>query len=343
MRPYHPRRRRVGGGVPLKWVAFLMIAAGLCGWWVGRLDALPEREGIILPVYRHDLGTVVPMDLEDYIKGVVAAEMPTTFHPEALKAQAVAARTLALRLYLQNTPLPDHPEAIISTDFRTHQGWRSPESARQEWGVSFYWRWAKISQAVAATRGMVIVYDDEPIYPAYHASSGGRTEHSENYWTGYMPYLRSVDDPYSANDRYAETEEIVPKNRLAAAVAALAPATGGAAAASGPAVGSAGRASGEDEELSVQILSHYPSGRVERVRVGDKVITGRQLREALGLRSNWFEVEDRGDAVRFIVRGYGHGIGMSQYGADAMARMGFGFDQILRHYYTGVEIVSWYD
>ena len=79
------------------------------------------------------------------------------------------------------------------------------------------------------------------------------------------------------------------------------------------------------------------------MRVGDKVITGRQLREALGLRSNWFEVEDRGDAVRFIVRGYGHGIGMSQYGADAMARTGFGFDQILRHYYTGVEIVSWYD
>ena len=73
------------------------------------------------------------------------------------------------------------------------------------------------------------------------------------------------------------------------------------------------------------------------------VVTGRQLREALGLRSNWFDVEDRGDTVRFVVRGYGHGIGMSQYGADAMARSGFGFDQILSHYYTGVEIVSWYE
>jgi len=79
------------------------------------------------------------------------------------------------------------------------------------------------------------------------------------------------------------------------------------------------------------------------VRVGEAVVTGRQLREALGLRSNWFDVEDLGDAVRFVVRGYGHGIGMSQYGADAMARAGFGFDQILTHYYTGVEIVSFYE
>lgn len=309
-----------------------MIAAALCGWWVGRLDALPEREAIVLRVYRHDLGTVVPMDLEEYVKGVVAAEMPTTFHLEALKAQAVAARTLALRLYLENRPLPDHPEAIISTDFRTHQAWRSPESAQKEWGVAFYWRWAKISRAVADTRGLVIVYGDEPIYPAYHASSGGRTEHSENYWSSYMPYLRSVDDPYSANDRYASTEEIVPKNRIAAAVAAVAAATGSRA-----------EPSGQEGDLSVRVLSRYPSGRVERVSVGGTVLTGRQLREALGLRSNWFDVEDRGDSVRFLVRGYGHGIGMSQYGADQMARQGFGFDQILRHYYTGVEIVNWYE
>ena len=162
------------------------------------MDALPERDPIILSVYRHDLDTVVAMDLEEYVKGVVAAEMPTTFHLEALKAQAVAARTLALRLFRENRPLPDHPEAIISTDFRTHQAWRSSESAQQEWGISYFWRWSKISRAVSATRGMVIVHGDEVIYPAYHSSSGGRTEHSENYWTSYMPYLRSVEDPYSA-------------------------------------------------------------------------------------------------------------------------------------------------
>lgn len=327
-------RRRAERRVPLRWTVFLMIASGILGWWVGRMHAVPERPPILLQVYRHDLGRVVTMDLEDYVKGVIAAEMPTTFHIEALKAQAVAARTLALNLLNQGRPLPDHPEAIISTDHRTHQAWRSPESAREEWGLSFYWRWAKITRAVSETRGLVMVYGDEIIYPAYHASSGGRTEDSENYWPSYVPYLRSVDDPYSANDRYQRTETVVSKAHLAEAVAGLAgrdalPVSGG---------GAAGAAN-----LTVQVLSRFPSGRVERVRVGEAVVTGRQLREALGLRSNWFDVEDLGDAVRFVVRGYGHGIGMSQYGADAMARAGFGFDQILTHYYTGVEIVSFYE
>lgn len=364
MRRYRLRRRE--RRVPLRWALALMAASAFCGWWVGRMDALPERPPVLLNVYRHDIDRVVTMDLEEYVKGVVAAEMPATFHIEALKAQAVAARTLALYLLQQNRPLPDHSEAIISTDFRTHQAWRSAESAREEWGFSYYWRWAKISRAVAETRGLIMTYGGEVIYPAYHASSGGRTEDSENYWTSYMPYLRSVDDPYSANDRYRETEAVVSKVQLVEAVAALAgtdaaavlagtaaPAGAGGAGGAGAAraAGSGGGigAGGEAQApaalrlLPVQVLSRFPSGRVERVQVGGVVVTGRQLREALGLRSNWFEVEDLGDSVRFIVRGYGHGIGMSQYGANAMARAGFGFDQILTHYYTGVEIVSWYE
>lgn len=333
MRRYGLRRRRAGGGVSPRWVLLLIIAAALCGWWVGRMEALPERDPIMLSIFRHDLGAVVSMSLEEYVMGVVAAEMPTTFHLEALKAQAVAARTLALHLLQENRPLPDHPEAIISTDFRTHQAWRSAESAREEWGISFFWRWAKIARAVAATRGAVMVYGDEIIYPAYHASSGGHTEDSENYWTSFMPYLRGVDDPYSAQDRYAQTEAIVAKSEVWAALARRGSGSPSVAAQSGE----------ESKRLTIEILSRYPSGRVDRVRVGDLIVTGRQLREALGLRSNWFDVEDRGDTVRFLVRGYGHGIGMSQYGADAMARAGFRFDQILSHYYTGVEIVNWYD
>lgn len=348
MRRYGLARRRAGRGVPFRWVLVLMVTAALCGWWMGKMEALPERDAIVLPVYRHDLDEVVPMSLEEYVMGVVAAEMPANFHLEALKAQAVAARTLALHLLQENRPLADHPEAVISTDFRTHQAWKSPEAAREEWGISFYWRWAKIAKAVSATRGIVMMYGDEVIYPAYHASSGGRTEDSENYWTSYMPYLRSVDDPYSAQDRYAQTEAVIAKSELWTAIARRG---GGAAtvlARAGEATGDArvespARDHAEPESLTVEILSRYPSGRVERVRVGDVVMTGRELRETLGLRSNWFDVEDRGGSVRFLVRGYGHGIGMSQYGADAMARAGFTFDQILSHYYTGVEIVNWYD
>ena len=353
--------RRGRPRMPLRWVFLLMIASGLCGWWVGRMDAVPERPSTLINVYRHDLDQVVTMELEEYVKGVVAAEMPTSFHMEALKAQAVAARTLALYLLRHNQPLPDHPEAVISTDYRTHQAWRSAESAREEWGISYYWRWAKIAKAVSETRGLIMLYGDEVIYPAYHASSGGRTEDSENYWTSSMPYLRGVDDPYSADDRYRQTEAVVAKERLVQAVATLAgrdvaavlgrnAGAGGAAdrERSGTGVESAGggdarSTSGSLRGVTLEVLSRFPSGRVERVRVGEVVVSGRQLREALGLRSNWFEVEDLGDAVRFIVRGYGHGIGMSQYGADAMGRAGFTFDQILTHYYTGVEIVSWYE
>ena len=302
-----------------------MLAAGAVGWIVGRMGAVGERPEIVLAVYRHDLGRTVEMGLEEYVRGVVAAEMPATFHLEALKAQAVAARTLALRLWLNQVPLPNHPDAIISTDPATHQAWLSDEQLREKWGgLAYFWFSEKVNRAVAQTRGLVLTYNGEVIYPAYHASSGGRTEDSENYWTTYVPYLRSVEDPYVAGTPYGETLVSIPLSEVAEAVGeSLDDAAGG--------------------RPFIEVLSRFPSGRVASVRVGGRVMTGRELREALGLRSNWFEVELDDTAAHFRVRGYGHGVGMSQYGAAGMAEAGYRFDQILTHYYTGVEIVSWYD
>lgn len=341
---YRPRRRelrpRGRGRIPAHMAVLLILAALITGWVVGKLGAVPERPPLMLSVYRHDLDQTVKMSLEDYVKGVVAAEMPAEFRPEALKAQAVAARTLALGLWEAGKPLPDHPDAIISTDFRTHQAWVSPDELRERWGAfNYYLLWSKVSRAVTSTHGLVLTYDGELIYPAYHASSGGRTEDSEHYWTSFSPYLRSVDDPYVSGSRYERTEVVIAKSEIDRKVGAL---SGGPANAADPV---AGASSGEDgaPDVDVEVLSRFPSGRVEWVRVGDRRLTGRQVREALGLRSNWFFPTDEGNQVRFEVRGYGHGIGMSQYGADGMAKAGFTFDQILAHYYTGVEIVSWYD
>lgn len=313
------RRRRVG-----RWFALVLVASLAAGWYAGRLRAVPERPEVILPVYRHDLGVTVAMELEEYVKGVIAAEMPVEFHPEALKAQAVAARTLALYLLQRGERVPDHPEAVVSTDHQVHQAWLSQQALRERWGaIEYYWRWAKVSRAVAETRGLVMVYNGELIYPAYHASSGGRTEDSENYWSSAVPYLRSVEDPYVKGSRYEKTHSQF-------TVAEVSRRTGAALPAS-------------TDAPYVRVLSRFPSGRVEWVQVGDQRLTGRQLREMLGLRSNWFEVHEEGDRILFEVYGYGHGIGMSQYGADGMARAGRRFDQILTHYYTGVEIVAWYD
>lgn len=322
---FHLSRRGERRQGVLKLLLLFLTATALLSWLVRPLNAVPEPTSPIIKVYRHDLGTTVSMDLEDYVKGVIAAEMPVSFHLEALKAQAVAARTLALRLIRENQPLPGLPgqsDAIISTDPATHQAWVSEEELQQRWGLLHFVHWGKITRAVAATRGMVVVYHGELIFPAYHSSSGGQTEDSEKYWTGYLPYLRSVPDPYVAGSRYEETQAVFQKSELAAATGQAVPASAGTP--------------------LVEVLARFPSGRVQTVRVGDQRMTGRELRERIGLRSNWFEVEERGDQVHFTVKGYGHGVGMSQYGADGMGRAGFTFDQILRHYYTGVDVVSWY-
>lgn len=321
---WRPRRYRARRLPRWRGFIFLLLASAITVWCVGQLRAVPDRPEILVPVYRHDLDETVLMELEEYVKGVVAAEMPAEFHLEALKAQAVAARTLAVRIWHAQQPLPGRPDAVLSTDPAVHQAWYSPEVLRQRWGAAAYYGWwEKVSRAVTQTRGLVLVHGDELIFPAYHASSGGRTEDSENYWSSPIPYLRSVEDPYIAGSRYEVTHATF-------ALAEVAQKTGAGLVQASP-------------SPWIEVLSRFPSGRVEQVRVGEKTLSGRQLREALGLRSNWFDVREDGGQVVFDVYGYGHGIGMSQYGANGMAAAGFTFDQILSHYYTGVEIVAWYE
>lgn len=310
--------------MPLRWVAgwfcsWLVLGAALgaayqTGLW-RRSPAVP-----VISVWRPDGGGVMVMDVERYVVGVVAAEMPALFHPEALKAQAVAARTYALRALHTGRRVPHHPDAVVTASV-LDQDWASPAMMRERWGSDEAFRvyWARIEEAVRATRGQILTYGGEPIEALYHASSGGRTESADAYFSTYRPYLISVPDPFGCPASCGAETVRMPWRDVAARLGLP---------------GSPGKA--------VAVAERTPSGRARTVRIGEAELAARDVRERLGLPSTWFDVHVDGDDVVWTVRGSGHGVGMSQYGADGMARRGLGYDAILRHYYPGSRLETVY-
>lgn len=268
---------------------------------------------------------LVRLPLKEYVKGVVAAEMPAAFHPEALKAQAVAARTYAVRRMrsLGGAGCPAHPEADVCTDPAQGQAYATPEELRQRWGpLGYLYYWPRIQEAVEATRGLILTYAGQPIDAVYHSTSGGRTEDAVAVWGRWVPYLVSVPSPYEERSPRLEQTVELSLDELAARLG-LDPARVRAAARAGRLV--------EGVEASL-------SGRVLRLRVAGAEMTGAEVRQKLGLNSTLFRWEVRGDKVTFRVRGFGHGVGLSQYGANGLARRGADFRAILQHYYPGAEL-----
>ncbi len=260
------------------------------------------------------------LNMEDYLFGVVAAEMPASFPLEALKAQAVAARTDTV--WRQNGHSP-HPAGVCCADPGCCKAWFSEARLRERWGAD-YDRWAAvIRRAVAETDGVILVYDGEPVFAAFHACSDGSTEASENVWVQALPYLRSVpspETPDSVPDYYSEVILSWPELRRIALAAYP------RADLSGP---------GEDWLTGAE---YTESGRLLRVSLGGVTLTGTQLRALLGLRSAAVTWTCGETEVCFSVRGYGHGVGMSQYGARQMALEGEDWQAILAHYYPGTAL-----
>lgn len=276
-----------------------------------------------ITIYRPDTGETVTLDLESYLVGVVAAEMPALFHFEALKAQAVAARTFILYRLARGEPIPEAAGAVITADPSTGQGWLSQDQSWERWGPDeAESHWERVQAAVRETRGEVLVYAGQPIFAAYHSSSGGHTEDSENYWSSSEPYLRGVPDPFDT-DKYRDRVVVLPAATVLTSFNATAVSTG--------------------DPLSIRVIERFPSGRVKTVQIGNTTLSGREFREALGLQSTMFDIETIDGQVRIIQQGYGHGVGMPQYGAQGMALAGYTYDEILRYYYRGVEIVNWYE
>lgn len=250
----------------------------------------------------HSDGSVSEVDLEEYVVGVVSAEMPCSFDEEALKAQAVASRTYVLS------------RNLVVDDSTSSQVYEDQVAREEKWKENFSTNEAKIEACVEATKGEVLTYEGQYISALFFSSSNGKTENNEDYFnTVSVPYLRSVDSSWDlevSNQVYREKSFTIDElNDIF-----------------------------QTENFEISILSYKESGRVDLVRIGTREYTGREIREKLGLASSDFDVEHVGDSYVFHTVGYGHGVGMSQYGAQGMAEEGYDYREILTYYYQGVEI-----
>jgi len=285
---------------------------------------MSKGENLLIKVYMHEQDKIVEMNLEDYIAGVVAAEMPAEFELEALKSQAVAARTYAVKnmLIFGGSGVASKPGADVSTDYRQGQAWLSEDKLRERWGKNYEEYWGKIGRAVQETRGEVVTYNGELINAFFHSMSGERTASAKEVWGVDYPYLVSVPcDWDQKTPHYQERKEFTLadiEQLLGAETQVVAAVQNGGGA--------------------IQVIEKTDSGRVAQIRIGSKTFPGIAVREKLDLRSANFTAEVRDGKMIFNTIGYGHGVGLCQYGANGMAKIGRDYRQIITTYYTGVAI-----
>ena len=284
-------------------------------------SAQGQRDSAVLLTVQ-DGETVESMALDQYLRGVVRGEMPASFELEALKAQAAAERTYVY-YQLAAGRKEAHPDADVCTDPGCCSAWLSEEAAREKWGEDFDGWESRIEEAVAATDGQTALYDGQPILAVFHSSSAGKTAEAGDVWSGDVPYLRSVDSP--------EGEETVP-NYYSAAEFTAAEAKALLAQAH-PELTFSG---GPDKWFGA--VEKDESGRVGTVEVCGAPLRGVEVRRIFSLRSACFTIDAAADRVTFRVTGYGHGVGMSQYGANELARQGRTWQEILLWYYADITI-----
>lgn len=284
-----------------------------------------KPETTTVKMYNHINQKIEPIPIEEYLVGVVAAEMPASFPVEALKAQAVAARTYIMQRMvpggIKNTK---HPGADVSSDPKEGQAWISREEMNKRWGkikgLEYYY---KIKWAVDETKGQVLTYKSQLIFPAFHASCGGHTENAEEVWVTSAPYLKGVDCPYCADPNperqvtytLAEIDKKLNTNLNALPVSSV-------------------------KTKAISITQETKTGRPKELRITNKTYPTTLLREMLNLRSTRITWNINEDKITFTTKGYGHGVGLCQYGAKGLAQQGKNHEEILKHYYTGVELTT---
>jgi stage II sporulation protein D len=263
-----------------------------------------------------DSGETSEVDIEEYLIGVVAAEMPASFHIEALKAQAVAARTYIFNKEGESSE--QHPQADVCTDSTHCKAWLSYDQLAaangQDWIDGYY---DKIKQSVSETEGIVMLYNAEPIQAVFHSTGSGKTENAEDVWGNSVPYLVSVDSPGDLESPKYKTEVNMKITEAADLISNFC---------------------GEKIEFTVGDIQKAGSGLVKEIMIGGKAFSGNDIRTALSLPSSNFEIIVEGEQVLITVLGFGHGVGLSQYGANYLAEHGKTYDEILKQYYTGVTV-----
>ena len=269
-------------------------------------------------------GEIEELLLDEYLCGVVSAEMPASYELEALKAQAVVARTYTIFQIINNSD--KHENANICDSYSCCQAWISKEERFSKWEENEREaNWKKIVQAVNETAGKIITYEGQPINAFFHSNSGGVTESSVSVWGGVeYPYLKSVET--SGEEGYSQysSEVSLTKEELINKIKGTHPDI----------------EINWDEENTIQILEYTESGRVRTIKFGNISIAGTEARTILGLKSTNFVISYQDDKIIFSVTGYGHGVGMSQTGADSLAKQGSGYEDIIKHFYIGVEIIN---
>ena len=270
-----------------------------------------KEDSLEVSVQRTDTEEVEKVPLEQYVISVVASEMPADFAEEALKAQAVAART-----YIVNHLQQQDDEETVITDTTEHQVYKNETELKEQWGEEFQWKYDKVTSAVLATEGEIITYDDTPTTPTFFSMSNGYTEDAENYWGNEQPYLKSVESKWEESHPDFLEQTIFTVHELSERLGVPLQA-------------------GEQAALSI---SRTNSQRVAQLNMNETTFSGKEVREKLGLRSNDFSIKQQNDHFIFTTKGYGHGVGMSQHGANGMAEAGQSYDEILHHYYQGIEI-----
>ncbi len=266
-----------------------------------------EDDNIYITMKRKN-GTIVKIELEEYVIGVVGAEMPASFHIEALKSQAIIARTYALKANFKGETL---------TDNESTQSYKSNDELQALWGSSYNTYYNKIKSATEGTKGIYLTYNGTYIEAVYHSTSNGTTESSINVWENYYPYLVSVDSPYDNINSSFQKE-------MAMSYSAISEKLGITI----------------TKDSSFTILSKTSGNRVEYLSVDGNTYKGTDFRNLLGLRSTDFDISLTENEIIFTTRGYGHGVGLSQYGANGMAKNGYTYSEILSHYYPGTTLYS---
>ena len=268
-------------------------------------------ENMNVRVKRESKNIIEEVPFEDYVVGVLAGEMPVSFDIEALKAQAVAARTYVMKKMADNK---DKEYDIVDTV--QNQVYISNEELKEKWQDNYSEKINKVKQAVLETKGEYLTYNGKIIEAFFFSTSVGKTENSEEIFSSAEPYLRSVDSSWDAevSPVFSESnefslQEFYDKLNLK-----------------------------NQEKLNIKITETTSTGRIKKIKINNKNFTGSKVYSLLELRSTFFTIEQIGSNVVVTTKGYGHGVGMSQYGALAMAKKGYKYDEILKHYYQGVDI-----
>jgi len=282
-------------------------------------ETLNAIDRLVVRIYMTKEKRIESVPLEAYVRGVVAAEMPIDFELEALKAQAIAARTYLIRRIILGNDKGVPVKGADVTDTTDHQVYISVADLATKWPKDEQKNnMSKLNEAIIQTKGKVITYKGEPIDAAFFSTSNGFTENSEDYWNQEIPYLRSVASPWDKelSPKYKETVKLSLNefyNKL-------------------------GVAKKDSANPSIRVVEKTEGNRISKIIIGGTTFTGREVRELLGLASSQFIWSIKGKSISITTYGYGHGVGMSQWGANGMAHSGAKAEAILAHYYSSVQV-----